>query len=76
VDDEDLLLDEHTLRPLNITHHFGLDSEGNISSDYTFVVTGDVFRWMLNQSEFETLQKVSCWKRRHGGHDLILVRCW
>ena len=58
VDDDDLLLDELTLRPLTMRHHYGTEIDALASFDYALAVTGDVFRWMLNNASIDTLHKV------------------
>jgi len=58
VDDDDLVLDEYSLRPSSVPHHYGAETDGLISHDYTLAVTGDVFRWMLNNSPIDTLHKM------------------
>lgn len=60
MDDEALELDDYSLRPLPPPAHHNLDSAADILyQDYAIVLTGDVFRWMLNNAPLETLQRVS-----------------
>lgn len=58
MDDELFKLDPYSLKPLAPPHRAGeLD---NIDyQDYTLALTGDVFRWMINNAPLETLQRVS-----------------
>lgn len=59
VDDERSKLDEYTLKPL-IHDHDGLAGDaGEDAPDYQLAVTGDVFRWILDFAEVETLERVS-----------------
>lgn len=50
-------LDDYSLRPLAPPNHSVTEDEIT-SQDYTLVVTGDVFRWMINYAPLETLQHV------------------
>ena len=61
VDDESLKLDDYNLRPLPPPpHHVVTSDEDEIAySDYALMLTGDVFRWMVNHAPLETLQRVS-----------------
>ena len=60
VDDERNKLDEFTLRPI-VAQSDGLAMEvGEMEqSDYQLAVTGDVFKWMLDYAEPETMERVS-----------------
>ncbi|KAF8590974.1 Ca-transporting ATPase [Ramaria rubella] len=57
VDDESLKLDDYSLRPLPPPPHLVDDNE-IAYSDYALVLTGDVFRWMINHAPLETLQRM------------------
>jgi len=59
MDDEALKLDEYSLKPLPPPPHHTVDSSEILYQDYALVLTGDVFRWMVNNSPLETLQRVS-----------------
>ena len=52
-------LDAYSLKPLAQLHHHAGDIEEVDYHDYSLVVTGDVFRWMINYAPLETLQRVS-----------------
>ncbi|KAH9036902.1 P-type ATPase [Lactarius hengduanensis] len=57
MDDPTWKLDEYSLKPLTPpTHH----SDGDMldHQDYVLAVTGDVFRWMINNAPLETLQRM------------------
>jgi cation-transporting ATPase 13A3/4/5 len=51
-------LDTYTLKPLTPPHHT-VDADEIDYQDYSLVVTGDVFRWLINYAPLETLQRVS-----------------
>ena len=57
VDDELLKLDPYSLKPLPRLHRTA-DADDIDYHDYTLAVTGDVFRWMINNAPLETLQRV------------------
>lgn len=57
VDDERNKLDEWTLKPIVHEHEGFVDGED--SSDYQLALTGDVFKWMLDYAELETMERVS-----------------
>ncbi|EJU04071.1 Ca-transporting ATPase [Dacryopinax primogenitus] len=57
VDDEDLKLDEYSLKPLTPPHHHTVEDE-IAYQDYSMAVTGDVFKWMVNYAPLETLQRM------------------
>ena len=60
MDDPLWTLDSYSLKPLEPPPHHTVESVMDIShQDYTLVVTGDVFRWMINYAPLETLQRVS-----------------
>jgi cation-transporting ATPase 13A3/4/5 len=60
VDDERHKLDEWTLKPV-INHQEGMaiDAGEMEMHDYQLALTGDVFRWMLDYGEIETMERVS-----------------
>ncbi|KZT54211.1 Ca-transporting ATPase [Calocera cornea HHB12733] len=57
VDDEDLKLDDYSLKPLPPPHHHTVEDEISYQ-DYSMAVTGDVFKWMVNYAPLETLQRM------------------
>jgi cation-transporting P-type ATPase 13A2 len=57
IDDESLKLDDYSLRPLPPPPHH-VDENEIAYPDYAVVLTGDVFRWMINHAPLETLQRV------------------
>ena len=61
VDDERAKLDEYTLKPI-VEHTDGMafDAGEMEMNDYQLAVTGDVFKWMLDYAELETMERVSC----------------
>jgi cation-transporting P-type ATPase 13A2 len=62
MDDATWTLDSYTLKPMSPSPHHTVEDEINYQ-DYSLVITGDVFRWMLNYSPLETLQRVSSFHR-------------
>ncbi|KIK97368.1 hypothetical protein PAXRUDRAFT_765457 [Paxillus rubicundulus Ve08.2h10] len=57
-DDFSWKLNDYSLKPLTPPPHHTV-AEGEIDyQDYTLVVTGDVFRWMINYAPLETLQRM------------------
>ena len=59
MDDPLWKLDDYSLKPLPPPPHHAVESFDSIEhKDYTLVVTGDVFRWMLIHAPLETLQRV------------------
>ncbi|WVR06383.1 hypothetical protein IAU60_003414 [Kwoniella sp. DSM 27419] len=58
VDDERHKLDEYTLKPLVNQMGVTLDGADPESHDYQLALTGDVFRWMLEYAEFETMERM------------------
>ena len=59
MDEEGWILDDYSLKPLPPPEYSTLDSEYDEAYDYALVVTGDVFRWMINHAPLETVQRVS-----------------
>lgn len=57
IDDESLKLDDYSLRPLPPPPHH-VDENEIAYPDYAVVLTGDVFRWMINHAPLETVQRV------------------
>ena len=57
MDDAAWTLDPYTLKPMSPSPHHAVDDEINYQ-DYSLVITGDIFRWMLNYAPLETLQRV------------------
>ncbi|TDL26307.1 Ca-transporting ATPase [Rickenella mellea] len=59
MDDPLWKLDDYSLKPLSPPPHHTVESADEISyHDYTLVLTGDVFRWMINHAALETLQRM------------------
>lgn len=52
-------LDDYSLKPLTPPAHHTVESDSDENHDYTLVITGDVFRWMINNAPLETVQRVS-----------------
>ncbi|KAF8210382.1 hypothetical protein K438DRAFT_1809584 [Mycena galopus ATCC 62051] len=50
-------LDMYTLKPLTPPQHT-VDGDEIAYQDYSLVVTGDVFRWLINHAPLETLQRM------------------
>ncbi|KAF8726522.1 hypothetical protein AX14_007766 [Amanita brunnescens Koide BX004] len=50
-------LDSYSLRPLPPPPHHTVEGD-NDNLDYSLVITGDVFRWMVNYAALETLQRM------------------
>lgn len=57
MDDPPWKLDDYSLRPLGSPSHNVTEDE-NANQDYTLVVTGDIFKWMINYAPLETLERV------------------
>ncbi|KAN0109276.1 P-type ATPase [Russula decolorans] len=58
MDDPAWKLDDYSLRPLTPPSHHSVDADMVDYQDYALVVTGDVFRWMVNNAPLETLQRM------------------
>nr|XP_019012720.1 cation-transporting ATPase 13A3/4/5 [Kwoniella pini CBS 10737]OCF51501.1 cation-transporting ATPase 13A3/4/5 [Kwoniella pini CBS 10737] len=58
VDDEKHKLDEYTLKPQVTQMGVLLDGQDPESHDYQLALTGDVFKWMLEYAEFETMERM------------------
>lgn len=59
MDDITWKLDDYSLKPLTPPAHHTVDADELDYQDYALVISGDVFRWMINHSPLETLQRVS-----------------
>lgn len=59
MDDFSWKLDPYSLKPLHPPPHHTVEADEINYQDYSLVVTGDVFRWMINYAPLETLQRVS-----------------
>lgn len=60
VDDEHEKLDEWTLKPIVMqTDGLAADAGEMELHDYQLALTGDVFKWMLDYAEIETMERVS-----------------
>ncbi|KAG5635993.1 hypothetical protein H0H81_009443 [Sphagnurus paluster] len=57
-DDSSWKLDHYSLKPLAPPPHHTVDADEINYQDYSLVVTGDVFRWMINYAPLETLQRM------------------
>jgi hypothetical protein len=58
MDDPAWKLDDYSLKPLTPSPHHSIDADMVDYQDYVLVITGDVFRWMINNAPLETLQRV------------------
>lgn len=58
MDEPTWILDDYSLRPLSPPAHRVVETEDEEHYDYSLVITGEVFRWMLNNAPLETLQRV------------------
>lgn len=58
MDDPAWKLDDYSLKPLTPPLHHSVDADMVDYQDYALAVTGDVFRWMINNAPLETLQRV------------------
>jgi len=59
VDDDKQRLNEYTLKPIVQTDGMAMDAGEMDMNDYQLALTGDVFKWMLDYAELETLERVS-----------------
>ncbi|KAK0212773.1 hypothetical protein DFS33DRAFT_1370273 [Desarmillaria ectypa] len=57
-DDPSWMLDSYSLKPLVPPAHHTVEAVEIDYHDYALVVTGDVFRWMINYAPLETLQRM------------------
>ncbi|KDR75783.1 hypothetical protein GALMADRAFT_97655 [Galerina marginata CBS 339.88] len=58
MDDPTWKLDSYSLKPLAPPPHHGVEADEINYHDYSLVITGDVFRWMLNHAPLETVQRM------------------
>ncbi|KAJ2916792.1 hypothetical protein MD484_g3663, partial [Candolleomyces efflorescens] len=58
MDDPLWQLDDYSLKPLQPPRHHTVDEDDIAYQDYSLVITGDVFRWMLNYAPLETVQRM------------------
>jgi cation-transporting ATPase 13A2 len=58
MDDPSWELDPYSLRPNAPPLHHSMESDFLEFQDYAVAVTGDVFRWMIDNAALETLQRV------------------
>jgi len=58
MDDTLWKLDDYSLKPLTPPPHHAVEVDTIEYQDFSLVVTGDVFRWMINHAPLETLQRV------------------
>jgi cation-transporting ATPase 13A2 len=80
MDDPTWRLDDYSLKPLTPSSHHSVDPDMVDHQDYALVVTGDVFRWMVNNAPLETLQRVRTLCTPHWASPLthlaqLLARC-
>lgn len=59
MDDFSWKLDHYSLKPLTPPPHHTVEADEITYQEYSLVITGDVFRWMINHAPLETLQRVS-----------------
>lgn len=58
MDDPSWKLDDYSLKPLPPPPHVTVSDTELDYQDCALVVTGDVFRWMINYGSLETVQRV------------------
>lgn len=58
MDDFSWKLDHYSLKPLAPPPHHTVQADEISYQDYSLVVTGDAFRWLINYAPLETLQRV------------------
>ncbi|KAF8161197.1 P-type ATPase [Crassisporium funariophilum] len=58
MDDSMWKLDPYSLKPMTPPPHHTVEADEINYQDYSLVITGDVFRWMLNYAPLETLQRM------------------
>ncbi|KAI0051214.1 P-type ATPase [Auriscalpium vulgare] len=58
MEDTEWELDDYSLKPLTPPPHHSVDADMLDYQDYALVITGDVFRWMINNAPLETLQRM------------------
>lgn len=65
VDDERNKLDEWTLKPvLRGDEGLAVDAAEMEMHDYQLALTGDVFKWMLEYAELETMERVRLFRKK------------
>ncbi|KAF5380526.1 hypothetical protein D9615_004513 [Tricholomella constricta] len=57
-DDFSWKLDSYSLKPLTPPPHHTVEADEINYQDYSLVITGDAFRWMINHAPLETLQRM------------------
>ena len=58
MDDFTWKLDHYSLKPLTPPLRYTVETDEINYQDYSLVITGDVFRWIVNYAPLETLQRV------------------
>jgi cation-transporting P-type ATPase 13A2 len=58
MDDPAWELDPYSLKPLTPPPRHALETDIADFQDYGIAITGDVFRWMIDNAPLETLQRV------------------
>jgi len=58
MDDYSWKMDPYSLKPLTPPPHHTVEEDEIDFQDFSLVVTGDVFRWMINYAPAETIQRV------------------
>ncbi|KAF9237519.1 hypothetical protein BU15DRAFT_88685 [Melanogaster broomeanus] len=58
MDDVSWKLDNYSLKPLTPPPHHTVSETEMEYQDYTLVIPGDIFRWMINYAPLETLQRM------------------
>ncbi|KAI0697731.1 P-type ATPase [Cerioporus squamosus] len=58
MDEPSWKLDDYSLKPLLPPANRLIEAEELESQDYTLAVTGDVFRWIINNAPLETMQRM------------------
>ncbi|KAG7098658.1 hypothetical protein E1B28_000574 [Marasmius oreades] len=58
VDEPSWKLDPYSLKPLPAPPHYTVDEDDLGYHDYSLVISGDAFRWMVNYASLETMQRL------------------
>uniref|UniRef100_A0A0W0FH30 Cation-transporting ATPase n=1 Tax=Moniliophthora roreri TaxID=221103 RepID=A0A0W0FH30_MONRR len=58
MDEPSWKLDPYSLKPLPPPPHYTVNEEELDYHDYSLVITGDVFRWMINYAPLETMHRL------------------
>ncbi|KAF9263238.1 hypothetical protein L218DRAFT_959259 [Marasmius fiardii PR-910] len=58
MDEPSWKLDSYSLKPLLAPPHYTVDEDDLGYHDYSLVISGDVFRWMVNYAPLETMQRL------------------